>query len=125
MKWQFVWSLLAVVVLLVAADALLQPVPMPVGGAVLLGFIAYSMPRGTLCRCLISAAIGLAIGAAAHATSHILEQRVDSIGGMAMHVAGDAALSALVATVVLTIAIAPGWLIQCHCPRTLNTTSSI
>lgn len=121
----FVYSLVTAALLLWVADAVLQPVPMPVGGAVLFAFIAYWTPHGTMRRCIIGAAIGLAIGAVAHSMSHILEDRVDAVTGMALHVAADAAISAIVATVILAISISPIQLIHCRCSHTPKTSVSV
>ena len=87
-------------------------------------FIAYWLPRGSVRRCVIGAAVGLVVGGVAHSMSHVLEDRVESVSGMLLHVAADAAISATFATVILAISIGPIQLIQCHCARALKTSVS-
>lgn len=91
-------------------DAVLQPVPMPLGGAAVFGWLGYlfAARRRPLRGLLIGFAIGAAIGVIGHVRSHIVEDRVESIASMVLHVLGDLGISVLGAAPVLAISL--GWM---------------
>jgi hypothetical protein len=92
-----------------ATDLLLQPIPMPAGGAAVLAWLGFWLsPRLVERRsAVVGFVLGALIGVVFHVRSHIVEDRVDSASALAMHVAGDLAVSALAAAVVLVASV--GW----------------
>lgn len=88
-------------------DAILQPIPMPAGGAALFGWLGFwPAPRRLEWRsCAVAFAIGALVGVAFHVRSHIVEDRVETWGSLALHALGDLAVSAVGAALVLALAL--------------------
>jgi hypothetical protein len=80
---------------------------MPAGGAAVLAWLAYWIaplllkPRA----CLAGFLAGALAGVAFHIRSHVVEDRVDSTSGLAVHVLVDLALSAFAAVLILAASI--------------------
>lgn len=90
------------------ADLLLQPIPMPAGGAAVLSWLAYWITPARLKprACLAGFLVGALAGVVFHVRSHVVEDRVDSASSLALHVLADLAISAFAAVLILAASIA-------------------
>lgn len=86
-----IWSALIAGVGIWVTDLVMQSLPMPLGGAVLIGVLGWWVLRRRILPTIAAALIG--------------------------HVTLDAALSALIAAVIIVVAVAPVVAIQCRARR--------
>ncbi len=91
------------------SDIILQPIPMPLGGAAVFGWLGFwaCVRRKPFRGLAIGFVAGAMVGVALHVRSHIVEDRVESVGSLALHTLGDLGISAIGAA--LTLAASVGW----------------
>lgn len=91
------------------ADLVLQPIPMPAGGAAVFAWAAYwgAPARFELRACGAGFVAGALVGVAFHVRSHVVEDRVEGLPSLARHALADLAVSVTAAALILAAAI--GW----------------
>ena len=90
---------------LVVAHRLINPAPLPAGGTLVGGLIAYAIGTSRA-RFIGSALLGCLVASAVHAYSHVTEGRATSALETAGHVATDAAVGFGLGALLLLAAVA-------------------
>lgn len=97
-------------VMLVIANRIVNPAPIPAVGMIAGGLLAFYV-RDRLRWLAIGAGAGWALGISVHTYSHFAEGRVTSGSELVSHVGANAALGFAVGTVALGIAFCLEWFI--------------
>jgi hypothetical protein len=95
-------------VMLVIANRILNPAPIPAMGMIAGGLLAFYI-RDRLRWLAIGAVAGWALGISVHTYSHFAERRVSSGSDLVAHVGVNAALGFVVGAVVLGIVMCLEW----------------
>lgn len=92
------------------ADFILQPIPMPLGGAAVFGWLGFwiGIRRRPVRGLLIGFVLGAVVGVIGHVRSHIVEDRVEGLGPLALHALADLGVSLLGAALILAASV--GWI---------------
>lgn len=103
------WSILCGTISIWVIDLVMQPIPMPAGGAIVFGLIGFWVvpQRWRVIGGLCGMAAGAALGSALHVWSHVAEDRVESLASLLGHVAVDTTVSLLLAGATLALALLP------------------